>query len=126
MAGGRGRHGQWYQGLGARIKAAIERSGMAQTEVAQKMGVTDGAVSRWTTGTAPEPDVLPKLARVLDVSGDYLLGIEPLPATAAPRVEAARLSSEQQRVLADAVRGIQAGVDALADLLQARQKRKSG
>jgi transcriptional regulator with XRE-family HTH domain len=129
MARGRNRHGQWYQELGARIKAAIKDSGMAQGEIARRMGVTDGAVSRWTKGTAPEPDVLPRLARVLDVSGDYLLGLGPekLPMAerraeggdAALPPKAARAVAEALRTLDDAQRASTAAMGELQRLLVA-------
>lgn len=42
---------------------------MSQTELAQKMGVSQGAVSHWETGdNRPQTDLIPKLAKIFGCS----------------------------------------------------------
>ena len=51
-----------------------KEKGLTQKELADKLGVTDKAVSRWETGkNYPDIEVLKKLADVLEVSVDDLL-----------------------------------------------------
>ncbi len=48
---------------------------LSQKELGQLLSVSDKAVSRWENGSAkPRASVLPKLAKILDVSIDKLLG----------------------------------------------------
>lgn len=52
--------------------------GVTQTEVAQYVGVTKAAVSKWEQGISyPDIILLPKLATYFNVSIDVLLGYEP-------------------------------------------------
>ncbi len=57
------------------VIAALRRShGMTQLELAEKMGVTDKAVSKWERDLAcPDVASLPKLAEILGVSLDELM-----------------------------------------------------
>ena len=53
--------------------------GMTQSALADVLGVSDRAVSRWERGTAaPDVALLPLLAMTLETSVDALLGIDPL------------------------------------------------
>ena len=53
--------------------------GMTQSALADVLGVSDRAVSRWERGTAaPDVALLPPLAMTLETSVDALLGIDPL------------------------------------------------
>ncbi len=47
--------------------------GMTQAEIAEVLGVTYQAVSKWENGTIPNVEVLVELARVLNISVDTLL-----------------------------------------------------
>lgn len=44
--------------IGDRIRWAIEVRGYKQTEVAQKIGITQAAVSNWITGASRKPNAL--------------------------------------------------------------------
>jgi len=56
--------------------------GMTQADLAAALGVTQGMVSFYEKGTAdPAAQTLAKLARVLDVSADELLGLKKLSKT---------------------------------------------
>ena len=61
--------------FGSKVASLRKEKGMTQLELAQKMGVTDKAVSKWERRDLSLPDVssLPRLAEVLDVSVEELL-----------------------------------------------------
>lgn len=56
------------------IKKARLTAGITQIDLAEKMGVTNGAIALWEKGiTRPRPARLKKLASVLGTSVDYLM-----------------------------------------------------
>ena len=60
--------------LGMMISSFRKEKGMTQIELAEKMGVTDKAVSKWERDLAcPDVSTLPKLAEIFDVSVDGLM-----------------------------------------------------
>ena len=60
--------------LQEKIYQLRKSKGMSQEELAEKVGVTRQAVSKWEMGTSvPELDTLVALARCFDVTTDYLL-----------------------------------------------------
>lgn len=60
--------------LNDRIKNLRKKKGMTQLELAEKVHVTDKAVSKWETGEGnPEITILIELANIFEVSLDYLL-----------------------------------------------------
>ena len=60
--------------LNERIKKLRKKKGMTQLELAEKVHVTDKAVSKWETGEGnPEITILIELAKIFEVSLDYLL-----------------------------------------------------
>ena len=62
--------------LGARIAALRKEKGMTQLELAQQMGVTDKAVSKWERDLSyPDINTIPRLAEVLGVSLEDLMQI---------------------------------------------------
>ena len=63
--------------LGRRILSARQQAGFTQEHVAEKVGVSRAAKTRWEKGEIePNLEHLVLLAGVLNVSTDYLLGIE--------------------------------------------------
>ena len=65
------------QTLGMMISSLRKEKGMTQLELAEKMGVTDKAVSKWERGEAlPDLNSLKKLAVTLGFSIDKAMGIE--------------------------------------------------
>lgn len=68
--------------IGKRIALLRKEKGLTQEELANHMGVSPQAVSKWENDqTCPDISALPKLARLLGVSVDELLeGREELPA----------------------------------------------
>ena len=63
--------------FGNRLKFLRLKREMTQLQLAQKLGLTKSVISAYETGLRlPSYDVLIHIARIFDVSTDYLLGIE--------------------------------------------------
>ena len=61
--------------LGNRIKALREELGLKQEELASKMSVSPSAIGMYETNKRePNDEIKLKLAKLFDVSTDYLLG----------------------------------------------------
>lgn len=80
--------------LGPRIRAWRKRRGLTMVQLAQKISVSQSAVSQWETGReAPARENLVRLASALELSVAALLGErEPVASTLAPSVETAGLA----------------------------------
>ena len=64
--------------LGDNIRRIRQERGMTQSALAEVLGVSDRAVSRWERGTSsPDITTLTRLALTLDASADALLGVDP-------------------------------------------------
>lgn len=65
--------------IGDRIKSKRKEAGITQLELANKLNVTDRAVSKWEQNEGnPDINILPKIAEIFNVTLDYLMtGIEP-------------------------------------------------
>lgn len=64
--------------LGKRITMHRKRLGMTQDKLAEQLGVTAQAVSKWENDqSCPDISTLPKLAEIFGISIDALLGIAP-------------------------------------------------
>jgi transcriptional regulator with XRE-family HTH domain len=60
--------------MGERLVAARQRKGLRSTDLARRTGVSSAAVSYWERDIKkPTPETLLRLAKILDVSPDYLL-----------------------------------------------------
>ena len=60
--------------LGTMIAELRKQHGMTQLELAEKMGVTDKAVSKWERDlSCPDINSLPNLAEILGVSVEELM-----------------------------------------------------
>lgn len=65
------------QTIGKRIQALRKEQGLTQKQLAELVGVTPQAVSKWETDeSCPDISILSSLANVLGVSTDELLGAE--------------------------------------------------
>ena len=59
------------------LKTLRLREKMTQAQLAQKLGLTKSVISAYETGLRlPSYDILIHIARIYNVSTDYLLGIE--------------------------------------------------
>jgi len=62
--------------ISERIKYKRKSSGLTQSELGQKVGVSDVTILRWERGErTPNSSVLPKLAEALNTSVEYLMGL---------------------------------------------------
>lgn len=65
------------QTLGMMIASLRKDNGMTQAELADKMGVTDKAVSKWERDlSCPDVSSLPRLAEIYGISVDQLMQIK--------------------------------------------------
>lgn len=68
------------QTLGKRISSHRKKLGMTQDQLAEKLGVTAQAVSKWENDlSCPDISVLPRLAEIFGITVDALLGRESEP-----------------------------------------------
>src|SRR5262245_19115453 len=66
--------------LGERLRQARERRGLSQAELARRIGTGVNQVPRYENGQAePSPMQLKRLARSLEITSDYLLGLADSP-----------------------------------------------
>ena len=88
------------QTLGAMIASLRKEHGMTQLELAEKMGVTDKAVSKWERDVScPDINLLPKLAEVFDVSVDQLMRVK-------SKSQAGGIRKEAERIVALAFKAV--------------------
>lgn len=65
------------QTFGNKIASLRKESGMTQLELAEKMGVTDKAVSKWERDLSfPDVSSIPRLAEIFGVSVDELMQVK--------------------------------------------------
>ena len=79
--------------IGKRIGQNRKRLGLTQDQLAEKLGVTAQAVSKWENDqSCPDINMLPKLAEIFGISVDALLGYE-----ASQQVHEAEIAEEEDR-----------------------------
>lgn len=97
-----------------RIRETREGKGLSQKQVAIEVGVKSPSVSNWESGkTTPTPENYIAMARLFDVSVDYLLGREDAPKPPAPPIDphtyyAEKFGPETQRIVDDLLARLQA------------------
>ena len=94
--------------IGKRIAHFRKEKGLTQEELAQHMGVSPQAVSKWENDqTCPDISALPKLSRLFGVTVDELLeGREALPAVRVlPPEERRDIKDMLLRVIVDSAQG---------------------
>lgn len=65
------------QTFGSMIASLRKEKGMTQLELAEKMGVTDKAVSKWERDlSVPDVNSIPKLAEIFNMSIDDLMQVK--------------------------------------------------
>lgn len=66
--------------MGEIISSLRKEKGMTQKELAEKLHITDKAVSKWERGIAcPDTQTIPKLAEILDISIEELMTAKAAP-----------------------------------------------
>ena len=69
------------QTLGTMIATLRKEQNMTQLQLAEKMGVTDKAVSKWERDlSCPDVDSLPRLAEIFGITVDEMLRVKEAPA----------------------------------------------
>ena len=92
--------------LGGRIARLRKEKGMTQLELADRMGVTDKAVSKWERDVScPDIASMPRLAEVLGATVDELM--QARPGAAAPRPKPA---GKAGRLVELALKGVAAAM----------------
>ena len=96
--------------LGQRIKECRQKAGLSQEKVAELVGVSRQAVTKWESDqSAPNTDNLFKLAEILGTTVDFLISTDSDTASVAEQVyrmfkedeaqkEAARLTRQRHRI----------------------------
>lgn len=78
------------------LKIAREQRGLSQKDVAEKIGVAKSTYSLYESGNRePNVQTIKKIADVLDVSADELLGIPSIPTTRAAHFDGTEYTEEQ-------------------------------
>jgi transcriptional regulator with XRE-family HTH domain len=81
--------------IGRRLASAIQRAGLSQSAIARELGVAPSTMSGWASGLYQPPlETLVDLCRLLGVSADEVLGLEP----AKPKVDVAQLIARCNRI----------------------------
>lgn len=63
--------------FGERLLSQLQKRGMTQKELAERINITEATLSRYVSGDRePKADVLTNIATALHTTSDYLLGIE--------------------------------------------------
>lgn len=126
MPGGRPPKSKKRSEFGQRLHDARQARGLSQNQVADALGVTQPSYADWErSAVALKPEYLPKLAEVLGVPVDQLLGVAPQRARSAsgPTGKLRRLFEEANQL----PRSQQARVmTVLEDMLVAQRARAAG
>lgn len=107
--------------IGKRIALLRKEKGLTQEELAQHMGISPQAVSKWENDqTCPDISALPKLSRLLGVTVDELLeGKKELPAVRVlPPAERKDLKDMLLRITVDSADGDRVRVNLPIALLE--------
>lgn len=100
--------------VGQRLAGLRQAKGLTQKQLADKVGVSQQDIAYWERqAPAPRGDVLPKLAEVLEVSIDELMGIRKVTRREGPKgrlnqvfEKAAKLPRRQQAKIAEVVEAL--------------------
>ncbi len=72
--------------IGSFISSRRKAKGLTQKQLAESIGVSDKAISRWETGKGmPDTSIMPELCKALDININELLAGEPLSNEEYPR-----------------------------------------
>jgi len=74
--------------MGEIISTLRKEKGMTQKDIADKLGITDKAVSKWERDMAfPDTATIPRLAEILDISVEELLQVKATPVAPAGKLD---------------------------------------
>ena len=107
--------------IGKRIAALRREKGLKQEDVAQTLGVSSQAVSKWENGqSCPDISLLPQLARLLGVTVDVLLSGEEVKnqTVLVPEAERKDIKDMMFRVMIDSADGDKVRISVPVALVQ--------
>lgn len=88
---------------GDRLRLMREKLGLSQADLADRLGIGQNQIYRYETGQVePSPTIIGMLAKEMDVSADWLLGLVDNPNR---RIEEGDLSQHERDLLAAYRRG---------------------
>jgi len=80
-----------------RLRELRERQGYSQVELAQRLNLGIRQIHRYESGTGePNAEILGRLARELEVTSDYLLGLSDVPR---PNLSENELSDDEKKLI---------------------------
>ena len=86
--------------LAEKIKGLREQLGWTQTELSKRLGLTRSSVNSWEMGlSVPSTQYIVELAKIFNVSTDYLLGM-----SNGATINVDKLSEKEVAVLTDLVK----------------------
>lgn len=93
--------------LGQKIGSLRREKNLTQEELAEKLGVSPQAVSKWENDVScPDIMLLPKLAQLFNVTTDNLLGCEPeIPVQLVPKEERKSYDNMVLRIIVNSCDG---------------------
>lgn len=97
--------------FGQRLLNQMKKQGISQRQLADRLNTTEASLSRYVNGERePKADMLANIATALNVTSDYLLGIESNDFDF-PKIErllarnSSKMSAQQRRALITALFG---------------------
>lgn len=111
--------------MGKRIAAFRKKRGLTQDQLAEQLGISAQAVSKWETDlSCPDIGIIPQLAEILEVSLDDLFGVEKKGPAVVLVPEGQRKSADQLivRITVDSAHGDKVRVNLPLPILRAMEK----
>ena len=88
--------------FGSVLKTLRLKENMTQAQLAQKLGLTKSVISAYETGLRlPSYDILIHIAKIYNVSTDYLLGVE-----SKQHIDLSGLSQEETNALLNLIKAM--------------------
>lgn len=88
--------------FGSVLKTLRLKENMTQAQLAQKLGLTKSVISAYETGLRlPSYDILIHIAKIYNVSTDYLLGVE-----SKQHIDLSGLSQEETKALLNLIKAM--------------------
>lgn len=113
--------------FGQRLAALRKQAGYTQTELAQELGVSQRMISHYEGHTEyPPAGLLPRLAQLLSVTSDELLGIQPLKKTRQPDTRLLRRMQQIEKLDAAKKRQVLQMIDTVIENEQLKRQATEG
>lgn len=95
----------WAERGGPRLAEALKMARVSQSELARAVGIHASTVNRWLTGERlPDADELERACRLLGLSADVLLGLDPGEQTEEEVAQRVEMLGRQVQALAKRMR----------------------